>query len=517
MGSEDIMSRRTWVRKTSLKFKYWLIVTLLLFLIIAMLGVVTFKRALTKANRRIEHTAVKVINVLSEGEAVEFLQGKSDNPFINLDKFGDVFFEIKNILICDGNYTVKAQWKGAKRYKYKEEGIRYDRGYDMKSVEIEDYKRKIIPVYSFRRPVFDKKTKVLIGSVHLFFSKKSIDNVWKEISGSIIFISIVSLAIGSVGAIILALIVTRPISQLITSVRKVGEGYWDHKIYINRSDEIGELAWAFQEMTDSLKYNYQKLMQANKGLVEKEKIKEDLNIAKKIQRGLLPKKVPLLPGIGLSVLYRAAREVGGDYYDFVSLGNNKLGVAIADISGKGVPASILMAMARSVLRSQAMDKLSTRDVLINMNSILYEDIKEGKFLTACYLLLDMETKVVKLANAGHNPVVFYSAETDECTLINPEGIALGFDAGSKFEEVLEEQVLSLKTGDFLVLYTDGVTETTDVRGREFGEERLRLLVKNNSKKSPKELLSVIDTALKNFAVNVPEQKDDITIIALKIK
>src|SRR6202047_3560354 len=201
---------------------------------------------------------------------------------------------------------------------------------------------------------------------------------------------------------------------------------------------------------------------------EKKRLDHDLEIARDIQRILLPSEAPPINGFQLSGINVPARQVSGDYFDYIRVDDERVGVAIADVSGKGVPASLIMAICRSVLRSQAAENPSPADVLRKVNRQLYPDIKEDMFISMAYLILDHARNGVTLARAGHDAPLLYKRETETVTTLKPPGLVVGVDSGTVFDRLTNDVNVPLERDDCLLLYTDGVTEALDADGTEFG-------------------------------------------------
>src|SRR5207237_179855 len=205
---------------------------------------------------------------------------------------------------------------------------------------------------------------------------------------------------------------------------------------------------------------------------EKKRLDHDLEIARDIQRILLPAEAPNVNGFEISGINVPARQVSGDYFDYIKVDDQRLGVAIADVSGKGVPASLIMAICRSVLRSQAAENPSPADVLQKVNRQLYPDIKEDMFISLAYLILDHVRGSVTLARAGHDAPILFERASGNASPVKPPGMVLGIDSGSVFDRITGDFALTLNRGDCLLLYTDGVTEALDANGDEFGPDRM---------------------------------------------
>ena len=247
---------------------------------------------------------------------------------------------------------------------------------------------------------------------------------------------------------------------------------------------------------------------------EKKRLDHDLEIARDIQRILLPSEAPVFPGFEISGINIPARHVSGDYFDYLTVDSEKLGVAIADVSGKGVPASIIMAICRSVLRSQASGNSSPADVLQKVNRQLYPDIKEDMFISMAYLILDRAHGTVTLSRAGHDAPILFDSATGTATPVKPPGMVLGIDSGSVFDRITGDFALTLKRDDCLLLYTDGVTEALDAVGDEFGFERMIECVRASAKEGAPAIIARVIDELRSF-VGVQPQNDDITLIAIR--
>jgi sigma-B regulation protein RsbU (phosphoserine phosphatase) len=247
---------------------------------------------------------------------------------------------------------------------------------------------------------------------------------------------------------------------------------------------------------------------------EKKRLDHDLEIARDIQRILLPAQAPDVPGFEISGLNVPARQVSGDYFDYIKVDDERLGVAIADVSGKGVPASLIMAICRSVLRSQASQNPSPADVLKKVNRQLYPDIKEDMFISMAYLIVDHARAAITLSRAGHDAPLLYKKETQTVTPVKPPGMVLGIDSGSVFDRITGDFNVPLERGDCLVLYTDGVTEALDGGGYEFGMDRMIQSVRASAGQGASAIVTRVIDDVRNF-VGAQPQHDDITLIAIR--
>jgi sigma-B regulation protein RsbU (phosphoserine phosphatase) len=247
---------------------------------------------------------------------------------------------------------------------------------------------------------------------------------------------------------------------------------------------------------------------------EKKRLDHDLQIAREIQRVLLPEVAPAINGFEISGINVPARQVSGDYFDYIKVDDERLGVAIADVSGKGVPASLIMAICRSVLRSQAPQNPSPSDVLQKVNRQLYPDIKEDMFISMAYVILDHAHNLITLARAGHDAPLLYKRSDQSVTPLKPPGMAVGIDSGDVFDRITRDFSIELDRDDCLVFYTDGITEALDAEGDEFGIERVMQSVRASANDGAHAVINRLTNDLRNF-VGAHPQNDDITLIAVR--
>jgi sigma-B regulation protein RsbU (phosphoserine phosphatase) len=238
-------------------------------------------------------------------------------------------------------------------------------------------------------------------------------------------------------------------------------------------------------------------------------------IAEQLQASLLPKQIPQIPGFDLNAYYRPSPEVGGDYYDFIEIDSEHLGILVADVSGKGIPGSIVMTETRALVKSEAVRRFSPAETLARVNHELYNDIKRGMFVTMYYGILEPRTRILTCVSAGHNPMVLWRKESNSCHLVNPNGLALGIDKGPLFQRTLKEQTIQLSQGDRFALYTDGVIESMNPQNEQFGQTRFYLRAKQLADRSSSDFLSAIARELEAHQGDAP-QHDDITILTGRV-
>jgi PAS domain S-box-containing protein len=241
---------------------------------------------------------------------------------------------------------------------------------------------------------------------------------------------------------------------------------------------------------------------------ERERIEQELRIARLIQQTLLPKTLPKLTGYDIAAYYQPAREVGGDFYDFLRLQDGRLGLVMGDATGKGMPAALVMAAARSMLRAVAQSSDSPGEVLKRANEALVADIPPNMFVTCFYAVLDPETGRLRFANAGHDlPYLRHDGDIEE---LRARGMPLGLMPGMGYEQ----KELVLEAGNSVFFYSDGLVEAHDREGEMFGFPRLRRLIAASSVGSGEELVNFLLEELYSFAGEGWEQEDDITLTTL---
>ncbi|MBR9974843.1 MAG: PP2C family protein-serine/threonine phosphatase [Bacteroidetes bacterium] len=249
-------------------------------------------------------------------------------------------------------------------------------------------------------------------------------------------------------------------------------------------------------------------------ITERQRLTRELEIARDVQMGFLPKRNPSMPGLDIASHCAPALEVGGDYYDFIDLGGGRLGIAIGDVSGKGTQAAFYMTLAKGFLQALAFQHPSPADVLVEMNRLFYRNVDRGHFISMIYAVFDMETRELCIARAGHAPVMRRSAGA-AVDVIHSRGIALGFESGSTFSATIEEARVPLNTGDTFVLYTDGYPEAMTRTREEYGEERLAAALQRFEGTSAEELLGHLHRDTLRFAGRA-EQHDDMTMVVVRV-
>jgi len=253
----------------------------------------------------------------------------------------------------------------------------------------------------------------------------------------------------------------------------------------------------------------QLVRQQQKQAQERERIEQELRVARLIQQTLLPKEVPDLEGYKLAAYYQPAREVGGDFYDFLKLDDEHLGLVVGDVTDKGVPAAIVMATTRTMLRASAQRLSSPAEVLKRVNDVIVRDIPPNMFITCLYAILELESGVVRYANAGHDLPYRRSSSAGGAEELRATGMPLGLLPGMRYEE----KQIELDRGDSVLFYSDGLVEAHDPQRQMFGFPRLQGLVGAYRSDGPA-MVNFLLSELARFTGEEWEQEDDITLVTL---
>jgi serine phosphatase RsbU (regulator of sigma subunit)/anti-sigma regulatory factor (Ser/Thr protein kinase) len=239
----------------------------------------------------------------------------------------------------------------------------------------------------------------------------------------------------------------------------------------------------------------------------RERLEQELRIARLIQQTLLPRELPKLPGWEVAAYYRPAREVGGDFYDFVDLPEGKLGLIVADVTDKGVPAALVMATTRSVLRAAAERIISPGEVLARVNDQLVPDIPENMFVTCLYSVLDPDTRMLRFANAGHG--LAFRRSADGVTELKATGMPLGLMSDMRYEE----SEIELAPGDTVLFQSDGLAEAHNSRSEMFGFPRVKQLMSDHP--GGPDLIDTLVSELEQFTIDGWLHEDDVTLLAIE--
>jgi serine phosphatase RsbU (regulator of sigma subunit) len=309
--------------------------------------------------------------------------------------------------------------------------------------------------------------------------------------------------------LLLARSITRSIHALSMGTERLRAGDLTHRIPVSSRDQLGELAESFNTMSQGIR----DLLRQQ---VEKERLEEELRIARNIQMSLLPAQGAVtVPCLRIAALCLPAAEVGGDYYDLIPLSETRLGVLIADVSGKGTSAALYMAELKGLVLSLARIHSSPSRLLAEANSILAGTLDPRSFVTMTYAVVDGDAATMRYARAGHNPILHMESATGQTHVLMPQGLGLGIDRGDRFEALLEEAEVPLRSGDAFLFFTDGLSEAMNGRSELFGERRLRDVLERSQAMGSDDLKEAILAEIRAF-VGDAAQQDDMTLVVLKV-
>jgi serine phosphatase RsbU (regulator of sigma subunit) len=361
-----------------------------------------------------------------------------------------------------------------------------------------------VPARSFRLDVPHEGGRlrfyVVLSLAHIAAAKR-------ELRAIILMPVATSVVVGIFVSVWIARRFARPVRELVGDIDRVSAGNLGHRTAVESGDEIGQLARAFNRMTGALQEAHQRELDARD-------TEHEMEIAGQIQANLAPRSLPRRPGLDIAAFTRPSKSIGGDYYDCFEVDGGRIGFIVADVAGKGVPGSLVMAMTRALLRMEAGREGSPAETLKRVNRMLAPDVKKGMFVTALYGILSPDTGEVMVASAGHHPLLVWRARDDSLELSAPRGIALGLDAGPLFDRSLQEEGVHLAKGDRVELFTDGAVECMDPRGEELGDSRFQELCWRLATEPSDAFLSRLVQALDAHRAGAP-QHDDLTIVTFR--
>jgi serine phosphatase RsbU (regulator of sigma subunit) len=340
-------------------------------------------------------------------------------------------------------------------------------------------------------------------------SGRSVPDLLLYVMGILALVFVVVYAVALVLGLLLARSITRGVHALSVGTQRLRQGDFDHQIHIRSRDQLGELAESFNLMSRGIRQ-----LMLEQG--EKERLEEELRIARQIQMSLLPAQgVAGLPGVRVAALCLPAAEVGGDYYDLLPLGETRMGVLVADVSGKGTSAALYMAELKGLVLSLSRIYESPAKLLSEANRILAAHMDSRSFVTMTYAVVDTAARRMRYARAGHNPLIHFQARTGLTRVLTPAGLGLGLDSGDRFDKILEEDEVPLDPGDFFLFFTDGLSEAMNPGAELFGEGRLRRILEDSGRLTSEELKERILEEVRRF-VGDADPHDDMTLVVLKI-
>ena len=360
-------------------------------------------------------------------------------------------------------------------------------------------------IFEFSRIVMGKlRTDIKLGSVIIGMSDSIIVNEISSVKRLITYIFLGYLAVSIIASVILATIIIRPIKKLSHGATLIGKGDFSHRIEVNTSDELGKLASEFNIMTEMIQ-------DAKEKEIESRIMNEQLEMARDIQEGLNPMGYYDKSGVEIKGFTRAAKGVGGDYFDYIDIDEKRVGALISDVSGKGVPASLVMVMIRTVFTSYITRKdIDCASVVRAINDSLSADFAIDKFATLFFMIYDRSTEELAFSNAGHGPLFCYRADRHACTRTSLDGVPIGI-----MEDVEYRQAkVKISPGDMVVLYTDGITEMRNPEKEEYGIHRVQKLMLEHNNLNASDFAELLVEDVEKFRREAPPH-DDMTLLVFK--
>jgi sigma-B regulation protein RsbU (phosphoserine phosphatase) len=308
-----------------------------------------------------------------------------------------------------------------------------------------------------------------------------------------------------ISGILITMLVSRnltlPFGEIIQTLRGVRNGQFDKKVQVTSNDEIGYTGDVINEMTD--------------GLLERERMRQSLDLAKEVQQHLMPAEDPRLKGLDIAGTSIYCEETGGDYYDYLARGGaqaGKIGVVVGDVSDHGVPSALLMTTARAFLQQRFSISGSLSQIVSEVNRQLARDVREsGRFMTLFLCEIDRSKMIIHWVNAGHEPAMIFDPKTAEFVELTGGGLPLGVSKKSPYREFQSK----IESEQILLIGTDGIWETQNPAGEMFGKKRFKDIVRAHADKSAKHILSAVMDKIQDFG-QAREKSDDVTLVVVKV-
>lgn len=526
--------KKSLVRQINLKNRYAIISSAALTLFVVV-GYIVFARVQSEGIENEILKRVRAISATMASTSADDLANYDDLAmFENANKLkrdNEPF--IVDIYVVDGKRTIfaSASRQSLGEYKIPEthEVVPVD---DASSSEVDDSlasavenKALLRSVVVYRYPfseddqVYDVTTPIyrgnvigesnLIGYAHVLVRQSTIKGEMAALKLLGLVLAFLVLLLGYTGIAVLVARIISPFQKLTDWIRSAGHETITDDVDIDTSNEVGEIAQAFSDMAA-------KFRKAQIGLVQQKQLQKEIQVAQEIQHMLLPMTFPEVEGYDLATYYESAKEVGGDLFDFVRVDEDTIGIVVADVSGKGVPGSLVMTMIRTALRLEARGNKDPGEVLAKVNDFVVDDMKKGMFVTMFYIILDSRNREIHYASAGHNPMILYRGSTKQTYYLNPRGFPVGISLPDRklFGQSIQTDSIKLREDDILICYTDGITEAMNPARDLFSEERFLESIRKLAHHDAKQFIEKMKEDIFNFTQGAP-QNDDITMVAIK--
>jgi serine phosphatase RsbU (regulator of sigma subunit) len=333
-------------------------------------------------------------------------------------------------------------------------------------------------------------------------SPQSLTTSLEQLRSAIFLYSAVFIGFGILLTMLVSRNLTLPFSEIIHTLKNVRNGRFDKKVKVTSNDEIGYTGDIINEMTDGLK--------------ERDHMRHSLNLAMEVQQHLMPATDPQISGLDVAGTSIYCEETGGDYYDYLSAGEHepgKLGVVVGDVSDHGIPAALLMTTARAFLRQRWSRSGDLDQIVADVNRQLSRDVKEsGRFMTLFFGEIDRGHETLYWVNAGHEPAVIYDPSIRTFTELSGGGLPLGVSEAA----VYQKNQRKIRSGQIILIGTDGVWESQDAKGRMFGKDRFREVIRTHAGQPAQDILKAVIAELEDFC-RPTAKTDDVTLVVVKVE
>jgi serine phosphatase RsbU (regulator of sigma subunit) len=344
----------------------------------------------------------------------------------------------------------------------------------------------------------------------LIVSAATKERAGQGLLGLILGVTACVILVGACVAWMIARSVSRPVQMIVDDIGQIARGDLRHRTRVRAGGEIMMLAKSIDRMAGNLE-------EAQSARIELSKRERELALADEVREALLPDATPSLPGFDLGALHVASPSPGGDFYDFIELPEGRVGLLVCEVSGRGIPGALVGAIARSYLRVELALQHDVSAALSHVNREIARDVKRGMYATAMYAVVDPAEGVAIVACAGHKlPLVRFSASDGKARLIQPEGIALGFDKGPVFDRTLQIQRVPIEPGDRILIANTGPVRVKNGKGEALGEKAFYRLVVQHAGRDTPAMLGELKSALEAFAAGEPFPSD-LSIVSVSRK
>ncbi len=491
------------------KFSFWT------FIIVSMIiggSIYYFDHEISSGMYRHKHETVQALGKTIAAQAAgHILNNRSDVEFDELIiSYKLANPELKQIVLTDASNMIRAHSDDIlfirKRY-LPPKGLNADKLNTPQSFTIDNNEVVFLVV-----PI--KLGENIIGKVNIIYTTEGIYNRLSDTRKQIFLLTVILLVFGILGIYLLSDYFVSPILKITHRIRRFTSGDLETELPLEGAEEFFEISKAFNQMIT-------RLSQDRKNIAAREKMAKEIEVASEIQKTLLPHNLPKIKNLDVETFYRAASLVGGDLYDVFEVTDKRYCMVVADVSGKGVPASLVMSMLRTVIQIHVKQMLSPKKIIVSVNDYMKRNIPPGMFVTVFLLMYDSNDNSISYVSAGHNPMFYYNSVRGEIEELNPKGMPVGLPTkeNDKFETSIIEEKRIMQEKDCFLIFTDGITEAPNREGNLFGIERLKELIKSNASNSSISMTKLSDTLVDNIDdyTGFHKSVDDISFIVAQYK